>query len=82
MKHGRYIARREYIRSDLQEHAGLVLEVYDWLVRHSPDAAQEARGCGVSGVGFLYQRGGHASQSGRRHTGADPGPGPVLPLSI
>ena len=38
---GRYIARREYIRSDLQEHAGLVLEVYDWLVRHSPDAAQK-----------------------------------------
>ena len=24
---GRYIARREYIRSDLQEHAGLVLEL-------------------------------------------------------
>ena len=38
---GRYIARREYIRSDLQEHAGLVLEVYDWLVRHSPDAARK-----------------------------------------
>lgn len=36
---GRYIARREYIRWDLQEHAGLVLEVYDWLVRHSPGAA-------------------------------------------
>ena len=32
-ENGRYIARREYIRSDLQEHAGLVLEVYDWLVR-------------------------------------------------
>ena len=27
-ENGRYIARREYIRSDLQEHAGLVLEVY------------------------------------------------------
>ena len=40
-ENGRYIARREYIRSDLQEHAGLVLEVYDWLVRHSPDAARK-----------------------------------------
>lgn len=38
---GRYIAKREYIRADLQEHAGLVLEVYDWLVRHSPDAANK-----------------------------------------
>ena len=66
-ENGRYIARREYIRSDLQEHAGLVLEVYDWLVMHRADAAreahalaqsgrgQEARGCGVSGMGFIYQ---------------------------
>lgn len=38
---GRYIARREYIRADLQEHAGLVLEAYDWLVRHSPDAVHK-----------------------------------------
>lgn len=30
---GRYIAKREYIARDLQEHAGLVLEVYDWYVR-------------------------------------------------
>lgn len=36
---GRYIAKAEYIRMDLQEHAGLVLEAYDWLVRHGPDAA-------------------------------------------
>ena len=44
----------EYIRSDLQEHAGLVLEVYDWLVGTS-GRGQEARGCGVSGMGFIYQ---------------------------
>lgn len=30
---GRYIARREFIVSDLEEHADLVLEVYDWYVR-------------------------------------------------
>ena len=36
-KTGRYTARREFIRKDLQEHAGLVLEVYDWLVGHGPD---------------------------------------------
>ncbi len=35
---GRYIAKREYIVQDLTEHAGLVLEVYDWLVKHSPGA--------------------------------------------
>lgn len=38
---GRYFARREYILLDLQEHAGLVLEVYDWLVRHGPDRANK-----------------------------------------
>ena len=36
-KTGRYTARREFIRKDLHEHAGLVLEVYDWLVGHGPD---------------------------------------------
>ncbi len=36
---GRYTAKREYIHMDLSEHAGLVLEVYDWLVAHSPDRA-------------------------------------------
>lgn len=40
---GRYTARKEYIKSDLQEHADLVLEVYDWLVRHSPDAANKPK---------------------------------------
>lgn len=36
---GRYTVRREYVEMDLQEHAPLVLEVYDWLARHGPDAA-------------------------------------------
>lgn len=38
-REGRYTARREFIEKDLQEHAGLVLEVYDWLVAHGPDSA-------------------------------------------
>ena len=36
-REGRYVARREFIRLDLQEHADLVLEVYDWLVANGPD---------------------------------------------
>lgn len=36
---GRHTASREYIARDLQEHAGLVLEAYDWLVANSPNAA-------------------------------------------
>lgn len=35
---GRYTAKREYITLDLQEQAPLVLEAYDWLVKHGPDA--------------------------------------------
>lgn len=34
---GRYIAKREYIRMDLKEQAPVVLEAYDWLVKHGPD---------------------------------------------
>ena len=37
----RYIAKREYIIQDLTEHANLVLEVYDWLVKHSPTFDQK-----------------------------------------
>ncbi|NCB27419.1 MAG: DUF3841 domain-containing protein [Bacteroidia bacterium] len=37
-KHGRYTAKRSYIQRDLQEQAPLVLEVYDWLVQHHPQA--------------------------------------------
>ena len=36
--HGRYTAKRSYIQRDLQEQAPLVLEVYDWLVQHHPQA--------------------------------------------
>lgn len=35
---GRYTAKEEYILKDLDEHAHLVLEVYDWLVKNSPNA--------------------------------------------
>lgn len=41
METGRYTAKQKYISMDLQEHAKLVLEVYDWLVRHGPDAANK-----------------------------------------
>ena len=37
-KTGRYTAKRQYIAMDMQEHADLVLEAYDWLVKHGPDA--------------------------------------------
>ncbi len=36
---GRYTAKRKYIFMDLQEHAPLVLEAYEWLVKNGPDAA-------------------------------------------
>ena len=38
---GRYIAKREYIRMDLKEQAPVVLEAYDWLVKHGPDRANK-----------------------------------------
>ena len=41
---GRYRAKKEYIIKDLEEHANLVLETYDWLVKHSPDAANKPEG--------------------------------------
>ena len=34
---GRYIAKKEYIVKELQEHTDLVLEVYDWYVRRASD---------------------------------------------
>lgn len=37
---GRYVAKKQYIQSDLQECAPLVLTPYDWLVTHSPAAAE------------------------------------------
>ena len=36
---GRYTARREYVVMELKEHAPLVLETYEWLVKNGPDAA-------------------------------------------
>lgn len=33
---GRYTARRDFTALDLEEHAGLVLEAYDWLAAHAP----------------------------------------------
>ena len=36
---GRYIAKQEYIRMDLKEQDPVVLEAYDWLVKHGPDRA-------------------------------------------
>lgn len=41
---GRYVAKKDYISKDLDEHAHLVLEVYDWLVKHSPGAAHRPEG--------------------------------------
>ena len=38
---GRYIAKQEYIRMDLKEQAPVVLEAYDWLVKHGPDRANK-----------------------------------------
>ena len=35
---GRYVVKKEYIAIDLDEHADIVLEAYDWLSTHSPDA--------------------------------------------
>lgn len=35
-KDGRYIAKKEYIKKDLEEHTNLVLEVYDWLSNNGP----------------------------------------------
>lgn len=37
-ENGRYTAKKEYIGMDLQEEAPLVLEAYDWLVKHAPGA--------------------------------------------
>lgn len=35
-ENGRFIARKEFIKKDLEEHAPLVLEVYSWLAKNSP----------------------------------------------
>ena len=33
---GRYIVRKEYICAENEEHTGLILQAYDWLVTHGP----------------------------------------------
>lgn len=38
---GRYTAKKEYILKDLDRHAYLVLEVYDWLVKNTPNTLQK-----------------------------------------
>ena len=38
---GRYTAKREYIVKDLDKHAYLVLESYDWLVNNTPNVFQK-----------------------------------------
>ena len=33
---GYHVTKREHVAGEWEEHANLVLEVYDWLVRHTP----------------------------------------------
>ena len=40
---GRYIAKKEYIIMDLQEHANIVLEAYNWLVKNSPNVSNKPK---------------------------------------
>ena len=40
-KTGRYTAKKKYISKDLDKHSYLVLEVYDWLVRNTPNNSQK-----------------------------------------
>lgn len=40
-KTGRYTAKKEYILKDLDKHVYLVLEVYDWLVKNTPNTSQK-----------------------------------------
>ncbi len=40
-REGRYVARRQNIARDLGADAPIVFEAYDWLARHSPDAARK-----------------------------------------
>ena len=60
---GRYIAKKEYVLQELDEHAPLVLEAYDWLVKNTsitqkPDDAEYPI--------WIY----YAPQRGDGHTGA------------
>lgn len=72
-KTGRYTAKRKYIEMDLTEHAALVLEAYDWLVANGPDAAGPAEGCGISGLGGIFERDSHDTGGGGGGFGTLPG---------
>lgn len=54
-KTGRYTAKRRYISMDLQEHAGLVLEVYDWAGETWAGRSKPPAGCGLPGMGLLSE---------------------------
>ena len=57
-KTGRYTAKRKYIEMDLTEHAALVLEpTTGWwpMGRTQPPA----EGCGISGLGGIFERDSH-----------------------
>ena len=38
---GRYTAKREYVLKENEDCSRFVLEAYNWLVKHSPLAAQK-----------------------------------------
>ncbi len=38
---GRYVAKKDYVLKDLDKHAYLMLEAYDWLAKNAPHAAQK-----------------------------------------
>ena len=40
-REGRYVTKRQFVRYENEDCADLVLEVYDWLVQHGPNAAQK-----------------------------------------
>ena len=40
---GRYIAKKKYIILDLQEHADIVLEAYQWLVKNTPNSNEKPK---------------------------------------
>ena len=40
-KTGRYTAKKEYILRELDRYAYLILEVYDWLVKNTPNTSQK-----------------------------------------
>ena len=70
-KTGRYTAKRKYIEMDLTEHAALVLEAYDWL--GGAGRSRPAEGCGISGLGGIFERDSHDTGGGGGGFGTLPG---------